>query len=243
MFGINEIERKNPYPEEPAGELKTGDPEGKRIKKHQFFKWLFFLFFVIYLLISYYHAPILTRMGRYLILEHPAEKSDLIVCLSGGNIERGLATADAYRRGLAPKIFIAREELPDGYELLVEKGIRYPETIDLMLSLLKDLGVPESAIIRNDTQVGSTIAEAQLVKKIMEQKGYKSLIIITSPYHSRRAWLTYRKVFEGSAVRILALPSKYSLFKPEDWWKKRRYVKKVVVEYQKLIFYTLRYFF
>ncbi len=243
MLGINEAEGGKPYPEESAAGLKTDDPEKKRIKKQQLLKWLFFFFFVIYLLISYYHAPILTRMGRYLILEHPPEKSDLIVCLAGGNIERGLAAADAYRSGLAPKIFVAREELPDGYELLMEKGIRYPETIDLMRSLLKDLGVPESAIIRNDTQVGSTIAEAQIVKKIAEQKGYKSLIIITSPYHSRRAWLTYRKVFEDSDVRILALPSKYSLFRPEDWWKKRRYVKKAIVEYQKLIFYTLKYFF
>ena len=243
MLGISENEGKNPYPEESSTVMKSGEPEKGKIKKQQLFKWLFFLLFIIYILVSHYHAPILTRMGRYLILENPPEKSDLIVCLAGSNIERGLAAADAYRQGLAPKIFVAREEVPDGYELLMEKGIKYPETIDLMRSLLKDLGVPKSAIIRNDTQVGSTIAEARIVKIIVEQKGYKSLIIITSPYHSRRAWLTYRKVFEGTGVRILALPSKYSLFRSEDWWKHRRNVKKAIVEYQKLIFYTLRYFF
>ncbi|MBW1805874.1 MAG: YdcF family protein [Deltaproteobacteria bacterium] len=217
------------------------EAEGKLITKQNILRWFIFLLFIIYLLLSFLHVPILTRLGRYLILEHPPQKSDLIVCLAGGNIERGLAAADAYRDGLAPQIFIAREELPDSYELLKERGIKYPESIDLMIILLKESGVPESAILTSDAQVKSTIEEATLVREEVEKRGFKSLIILTSPTHSRRAWFTYRKVFEDSDVRILALPSKYSKFKPEDWWKRRRYVRDVIIEYQKLIFYAFKY--
>ncbi|MBW1913123.1 MAG: YdcF family protein [Deltaproteobacteria bacterium] len=226
------------------------EAEGKLITKQNILRWFIFLLFIIYLLLSFLHVPILTRLGRYLILEHPPQKSDLIVCLAGGNIERGLAAVDAYRDGLAPQIFIAREELPDSYELLKERGIKYPESIDLMIILLKESGVPESAILTSDAQVKSTIEEATLVREEVEKRGFKSLIILTSPTHSRRAWFTYRKVFEDSDVRILedsdvrilALPSKYSKFKPEDWWKRRRYVRDVIIEYQKLIFYAIKYF-
>ena len=242
MFGLNDSQEKVSYQEDSSTGMEPIEPEGRKITKQHLFKWLFFLFFVIYILLSYYHAPILERLGGYLILEHPPEKSDLIVCLAGGNIERGLATADAYKDGLAPHIFIAREELPDGFELLKEEGVNYPESADLLVMLLKSLGIPESAILISDVYVKSTLEEAEIVKKEVDERGFNSLIILTSPTHSRRAWLTYKKVFENNDVRILVLPSKYSQFKPEDWWKRRRYVKDVIIEYQKLIFYALKYF-
>ncbi|MFH1350443.1 MAG: YdcF family protein [Pseudomonadota bacterium] len=217
------------------------EPESKKIGNSNILKWLLFLFVIVYVILSYYHAPILTHLGRYLIVEHLPQKSDLIVCLSGGNIERGLAAADAYRKGLAPLIFIAREELPEGYELLRERGIDYPQSIDMFVAILKGLGVPESAFIMSDHPVKSTIDEATVVSDLVKKRGYRSLIIITSLTHSRRAWFTYKKVFEDREVRIIMLPSRYSKFKPEDWWKQRRYKREVIIEYQKLIYYALKY--
>lgn len=221
---------------------KPIEPEKRKITTQLLLKWLFFLFFASYILLSYYYAPILTRLGRYLILEHPPRRSDLIVCLAGGNIERGLSTADAFKQGLAPRILITREELPDGYELAKERGIDYPKNVDLLVMLLRELEVPESAIIIGESTVRSTIDEAKLVRAVVKKKGYRSLIILTSPTHTRRAWLTFRKIFKDSDVRILVISSKYSKFRPEDWWKKRRYVRAVIIEYQKLLFYALKYF-
>jgi uncharacterized SAM-binding protein YcdF (DUF218 family) len=204
-------------------------------------KWLFFLLALLYVLFSYYHTPILAHLGRYLIVEHPPQKSDLIVCLAGGNVERGLAVADAYQRGLAPRIFMAREVPPDGYELLKERGVDYPESVDLMIKLLEGQGIPRSAFLTSDRPTKSTFEEAELVRELVMNSDYNSLIIITTPYHCRRAWLTFRKVFEESDVRMLMLPSPYSDFKPAGWWKKRRYQKEIFIEYQKLIYYTLKY--
>ena len=225
-------------------EMKPIEPGDKKTGKVNLLKWLFFLLFFIYIIISHYHAPILTHLGRYLVVEHTPEKSDLIVCLSGNNIERGLAAADAYQDGLAPQIFIAREELPDGYELLKEKGINYPETIDLLMTVFNGLGVPGSALIISDRPVKSTIDEAEMVMDMIKERDYQSLIIITSPTHSRRAWLTFRKIFEKEEkdFRILVIPTPYSKFRPEDWWKKRKYKREVIIEYEKLIYYTLKYF-
>ena len=62
-------------------------------------------------------------------------------------MDRGLEAADAYHRGLAPGLFIAREELPDGYGRLVTRGIQFPTSADLSAGLMKDLGVPVSALI------------------------------------------------------------------------------------------------
>ena len=217
------------------------EPKRRKVGRPSLLKWLFFLFAIIYIFLSYYHAPILTRLGRYLIVEHPPQKSDLIICLAGENVDRGLAVVDAYKKGLAPRIFMVREEPPDGYELLKERGVNYPENVDLMIMLLEGLGVPKSAFLASDRYVKSTFEEAKLVRDFVNSGGYRSLILITSPIHSRRAWLSFRKVFDKTDVRILVLTSPYSEFKPEDWWKERRYLKEVIIEYEKLIYYCLKY--
>lgn len=192
------------------------------------------------MLIVYFHAPILTRIGKILVVEHPPQKSDLIVCLSGKNVERGLAAADVFNRGLAPQVLVPREELPDGYDLLREKGLGYPESGELLAALLKALGVPESAILMGDVPVRSTLEEAEAVRALVERNHYRSVILITSPTHSRRAWLIFKRVMRETETRLAMVPTPYSRFKPEDWWKDRRYVQEVVLEYEKLIHEGLR---
>ncbi len=234
----------------PEGTGQTGfqiedrpiEPEGKKFKRPSIFKWVLFLVFIAYVLISYYHAPILTRLGRYLVVEHPITKADLIVCLMGKPVERGLAAADVYKKGLASYIFVGREKLPDGSSVLVKKGVHYPEERDLLIMMLKGLGVPGSACITGDSFIEGTIGEAKVAREIARKRGFRSLIIVTSPTHARRAWLTYRKVFEKDGTKIMLMPSHYSNFKAEDWWKTPEYVKEMVIEYQKLLYYTVKYF-
>jgi uncharacterized SAM-binding protein YcdF (DUF218 family) len=241
MFGVTKNQDEVKIPDDSLHTEKPIEPERGKITKPQVLKWIFFLLFIIYFLISSFHAPILTCMGEYLVIEHTPQKSDLIVCLGGENIARGLATVDAFNDGLAPNIYISRSVVPDGYDLLKERGIEYPEQADLLERLLKDSGIPESAIIHNDVQVNMTLDEAQAVRKEVLKRGFKSIIIITSPTHSRRAWLTYMKVFEDTDVRIISLPTKYSGYRTEDWWKDRKYLKEVLIEYEKLIYYIINY--
>jgi uncharacterized SAM-binding protein YcdF (DUF218 family) len=221
---------------------KPIEPEERKLSRPSIVKWLIFLLLIIYTLLSYYHAPILARVGSYLVVEHPLQKADLIVCLTGGPVERGLAAAETYKKGLGPRIFIGRTGLPDGYEILKQRGLHYPESRDLVKTMLQGLGVPASDCLTSDRCVGSTYEEAQEVMDLTQKSGYRSLIIVTSPTHTRRAWLTFKKVFEKNEVKIMMLPSRYSGFRSDDWWKTRKYVKEVAIEYQKLAYYTLKYF-
>jgi uncharacterized SAM-binding protein YcdF (DUF218 family) len=230
---------------EKEDSFQTGkplEPEGGKGGTISRLKWIFFAFVVIYSLLSYLHAPILTCLGEYLIVKHSPQESDLIVCLAGGNVDRGLTTADAFQKGLAPCIFMAREEPDDGYDQLREKRIDYPDSVDLMVMLLEQLGISRSVFLTSDRAVNSTFDEAEYIRDLIAERGDKSIILITSPVHSRRAWLTFKKVFEETDVRILVLPSSYSEFNPEDWWTQRKYVREVIIEYQKLIYYAFKYF-
>jgi uncharacterized SAM-binding protein YcdF (DUF218 family) len=125
-------------------------------------------------------------------------------------------------------------------ETLKQKGIAYPESIDLVTMIFRGLGVPESAVIRSDQPVENTFEEAERVAALVEDKQYRSLILVTSPTHSRRAWLTFKKVIPDKDFRIAVMPTPYSKFDAETWWKTRRYVREVIVEYQKLIYYNAK---
>lgn len=222
-------------------ENKPIEPEGRKLTRPGLLKWIIFLLFIVYVLISYYRAPILTSVGRYLVVQHSIKKADLIICLMGNPVERGLAAAELYEQGMAPRILFAREELPDGIEVLEQKGVHFPETRDLLKMMLQGLGVPKSDLVASEQFVHSTYDEAKLMRDIVHMEGYHSLIIVTSPTHTRRAWLTFRRVFEKDNLEIMMMPSQYTDFKPEDWWKKGKYLKEVIIEYQKLIYYMLRY--
>jgi uncharacterized SAM-binding protein YcdF (DUF218 family) len=214
------------------------EPESASSTRSSLFKWLFFIAVLIPILLSYFHGPILTQLGKYLVVQHPLAKSDLIVCLAGDDVERGLASADLFAKGLAPRIFIARETIPDGLETLKQKGIAYPESRDLVMMIFRGLGVPESAVITSDQPVDSTFEEAERVGDLVRSKKYRSLILVTSPPHSRRAWLTFRKAIPDKEFRIAVMPTPYSKFRAEDWWKTRRYVREVILEYEKLLYYN-----
>jgi uncharacterized SAM-binding protein YcdF (DUF218 family) len=233
----------DPSAEEHQSKITPGpiEPESKKSPGGRFLKLAVFLIVLIYALISIYHAPILTSLGSFLVVEHPLSKADAILCLSGAPVERGLASAELYKKGLAPKIIITRETQPDGYARLKSMGIDYPEARDLLLKVLVGLGVPTSAIISDDKTATSTFVEAELVKMIIEKQKYRTIIIVTSPYHTKRAWLTFREVLKENKVRVIMHGSPYSGFSPEEWWKNRRYLKNVIIEYQKLVYYTLKH--
>jgi len=216
--------------------------EKKKRPRLAVWRWLFFIIFILYFVLTSYRVPLLVKLGEYLIVEHKAQKADLIVCLGGKNVEKALAAIDAYKKGLAPYIFRAKELKPDGLDYVKKKVRGYPTNFDLFTRVVEGFGIPETVILSSEDRVGSTIDEAKLVRKFVLDRGFKSLIVITTLTHSRRAWLTFRKVFKDDDVRIISLPSHYQLFNPKDWWTKRKYTKELIIEYQKLIYYTIAYF-
>ncbi len=213
----------------------------KRRPRFSLLKWLFLIVFILYFVITAYRIPLLVQLGEYLIVEHEPQKADLIVCLGGPGVANALAAVDVFQNGLAPHLFKAKEIEPDGLEYLKAKIEDYPTEVDLFAMITEGFGIPGEAIISLEKRVGSTIEEANLVRTLVLDKGYTSLILVTSLTHSRRAYLTFRRVFKDSKVKLISLPSRYQQFSPKDWWKNRRFTKELIIEYQKLIYYKFKY--
>lgn len=226
---------------DPASvENRPIEPEGSRLKGPSVLKWILFLLIIGYAVISYYHVPILTALGNYLVLDHPLKKADLIVCTPGPPLEQILTAAGLYQKGLAPRLFIPREPPPAGLDTLMEQGGRYPESSHLFMETLKGLNVPESACIVGDRSIDSIWEEAEELRKWVLRKELKSLIIVTPPYRARRTYRVFTSILDGKEVEIMVSPSRYSGFQADNWWKRDRYKGDVIIEYQKLFYYTIR---
>jgi hypothetical protein len=83
----------------------------------------------------------------------------------------------------------------------------------------------------------STVDEALGLRQCLEQRNWRSVIVVTSKYHTRRAGFIWRKEFRGANPRfkIWVYGVDDPEYSPAGWWRKRRYAKTWLLESAKLI--------
>jgi|ERR1700674_4651350 len=165
-------------------------------------------------------APILRSVGERWIVEDPLERSDALIILSGDNFyaDRATRAADLYRRGLAPEI------VASGQRLRPFAGIT-----ELMVHDLLERGVPKDKIEAFAQDADNTREEAMALAQLAARKKWRSVIVVTSNYHTRRARYIFDRVFPSTIrVRIASVPD--GDFDPEQWWQHRKSIKKLTTE-------------
>jgi uncharacterized SAM-binding protein YcdF (DUF218 family) len=204
---------------------------------------LIFLIIVAIALIQLiaYRQRILIAIGTYLVYEQPPQQADVIAIPANWDdtIIRAREGADLYNKGLAKVVFVPRMEPMEGLEETRKRGIYVPENRDLLIVILEGLGVPLTAIETSAQEVTDTWEEAQEVSNFVEQKGYTSVLLVTSKYHSRRAYLIFKDALDGKAS-VISVPSPYDPSDPEQWWKRSKDCQRVIIEYQKMLVYYWR---
>lgn len=200
--------------------------------------FLLILFIAFVVAFSRGYPSLLRGLGRYLIYETPLQPADAILVLSGGygTPARVLQAVDLYRQGYAKRIILTSEVKPDGYEHLALRGIQLPTSLDLSLMVLRRLGIPRKDVDVIDREADSTLHELCGVKAFLDGRGWRSLLLVTHKWHSRRA-VGVMALLTNGKVHILSRPTTYDDFQVEGWWKRRRNFKEIVVEYQKLLDY------
>src|SRR6266446_5513294 len=184
-------------------------------------------------------AVALLGAGRLLVVADPLPpRADAIVILAGSVPDRTLEAADLYRAGLAPRVVVTRERLPRGQAALRARGVRLPESDELTVTALRELGVPPGAIVVLHRRGVSTESEARTIARWACARRLRRLIVVTSRAHSRRARLILRQAL-GRGIALAMHPSRYDAFAPARWWRVRRDAKIVLSEYEKLANYWL----
>src|SRR6185503_9063893 len=121
--------------------------------------------------------------GYYLSPQSPLAKSDAIVAISGGDTEARTAEAvSLYKGGWAPHLIFSG----------AAADTSGPSNARAMATAAETAGVPKSAIQLDETSA-NTEQNATDVAAIIHNQGYHSIILVTSPYHQRRAYVVFRR--------------------------------------------------
>lgn len=164
------------------------------------------------------YEPVLASLGRWLEVTTPVAKADLVVALGGDRVRQDEAVR-LLQHGLAQKIlFVGSDIRPRDYHCL---------------DVAPERTIPPQA------PAHTTIDEAVIVQQVVEAQHLTSVLIVTSPYHLRRAKLAFERVFVDSGITMLFAPSPNPAFHLESWWQTHIGRKLILTEYLGLFYYWL----
>lgn len=170
--------------------------------------------------------------ARLLIVQDAIAPADAIVVLGGGRGERVLQGVELYEHKFAPAVLFTGDFMQPLYSPPLhwaEQAVKYAES--------EGLPKDKMTIIYG---AHSTRDDALLTRKYCEGKGYRSLIVVTEPYHSRRARRVFGSVFRGSGIRFAVYPSQRSWYTPRSWWRSEDGIVLTVSEYIKFVYYLFK---
>lgn len=170
---------------------------------------------------------ILRAAGAYLIVASNLDAANAIVVLSGGEETRMTEALRLYNEDYANKIILTET----GQKL---EGYKQLYSFDMRIVLLSN-GVPSGNILVTDKVVSNTRDEALAVKKLMTSQQMVSAIIVTDPYHTRRAYGIFLDVFKDSGIKLMIQPTPNSWYNSRTWFLKSEGWRFTVLEYLKLV--------
>lgn len=197
----------------------------------------FFIGFAAWIMLSWLSA-------NYLAVEKPLQSADAIFVLSGSDayIARADEAAKLFKENVAPKIFITNDGVKSGWN---QKEQRNPLFVERARWELIRQGVPVEAIETLPQIVDGTQDEANLLVKVCAERNLKSLLLVTSAYHTRRTLWTFERVVSRTNsplnVGIEFPSSEEKIPSPFSRWFILQGWKTVGAEYVKIAYYWLFY--
>jgi len=164
-------------------------------------------------------------------LEAPSqqpEKADLIVSLGGGSSNRVHKASELYAQGLAPNVLLIGA---GGYDAKTN-----PHSSDWHIRFLIEHGVPDNMLVF-DAISRNSWEEAVNTLRLMRERNWRRVLVVSDPPHLRRLAWTWGKVFEdsGKEYRLIAAPLEG--WDPGRWWQNDYSARYVVMEINKLAYY------
>jgi len=168
-------------------------------------------------------AGSLVAAGHYLAVEDPLGKSDVIVAVSGDNGPRTETAVALWKQGYAPLLLFSGAALD-------------PESVSSAELMKRDavrLGVPAEAILLEPTSI-STEENARFTAQLMADRGLHTAILVTSPYHQRRASLLFARSFTPAGLAFRNYPARDPQWDADRWWMREPSRTLTLVELAKL---------
>ncbi len=214
--------------------------ENKSDKKTLRKRRLLIVFLFLLSVLVLFFRPILKQMGRFLILDEPPVTSDAIVVLYTGvdYYSRLIEAARLYNANRADYIVINGNRKSEDLITLENMGfVPCCPWWEDFVRILELFDAPAENIISVSAEEAyDTVSEAERVGTELIERGFRSIIVTTSKYHTRRAGHIWKDRFAGElSVRVSA--AKTDPFDPDAWWTQGRQIRWVLSEYGAWVYY------
>lgn len=183
-------------------------------------------------------APLLASA---LIVRAESKDPDVIIVLSGAAVysERLQYAAVLYKEGRGRLIVLTNDGLRGPWSRRRQEN---PTSFQRGRDTLVASGVPAEKIVVLKDVVASTYQEALVIRAWVSREGLDSVLVVTSPYHSRRALWVLRRLVDKSVEIGLDTPLPgHESPRLTSWWLSRVGWHSVGLEHVKLMYYLLRY--
>lgn len=170
-----------------------------------------------------FFTQILAALGSFLQKSESPQHADAVFVLAGdpsGN--RILKAAELVREAYAPEVIVSGPE-----------GVYGFYECDLAIWFAENAGYPKSYFLRFPSRALSTREEATAAAAEFHRLALKSVILVTSDYHTRRAGNLFRAAAPGVEFVVVAAPDLH--FTPRGWWRDREGRKTFLLEWMKTI--------
>ena len=177
---------------------------------------------------------ILLTAGHWLQNSDSPTPSDAMVVLCG-DFGRAAYAAELYKLGMAKKVYVGRAYRLRGERVLDQNMLSFPRHEEVYKALLRKKGVPAEAIEYYGDELLSTSQEAETLAAQMGAKP-GSLLVVTSPYHVRRARIVFKDTFPDWDIKVVGTPTEKM---PAAWWTDQESARIVLLEIPKTVYYLL----
>ena len=137
--------------------------------------------------------------------------------------------AELYEQGFAPNVLLIGA---GGHDAKTS----HPHPSDWRIRFLLEHGLPDNMLVFDVISTNSW-EEAVNTLRLMRERNWRRVLVVSDPPHLRRLAWAWGKVFDGSGkdYRLIAAPLEG--WDPDQWWKNDSSARFVVTEVNKIAYY------
>jgi uncharacterized SAM-binding protein YcdF (DUF218 family) len=189
---------------------------------------------VLLLVIIFTHKLWLEAIAEFLAVNDKLTQTDAIVVLDSGNGPAYNHGVELYKLGYGKKIILVggNINLP---------GIRTTSAHLTMQWVINSMKVPQDDVMVEERPM-SIYESAEYIKEDMIRWNFKSAVIVGLPYHTRRAKMTFKRIFDNKDdISLIFSSADDEQFRSHKWWTRENESIAVITEYCKIILYFFKY--
>lgn len=165
-------------------------------------------------------------VDNFLVENQTPQKSDYIVVISGGDtVGRTKKGIELYKQAYAPKLLLSGDAADP----------KSPSNAKIMKKFAIENGVNAEDIIIEENSKDTHQNATQSILKLIQVGPQQQIILVTSPYHSRRAKVEFKNAFkdqtiEANVISVNANDKNWS----RAWWLRPKSVIIAILEVLKI---------